>query len=122
MNVAYREVERRPFLTLYLETFRFTLAGLVFGLVLITAFVVLPLILGAIGASTDGFGGRLIMAPILFVVVLIARSAIFRFGPSRRGARWTWISVGSMVVAVGGLAAAVLISWYLSSIAVYSRI
>lgn len=122
MNVAYREVERRSFITLYLETFLFTLAGLVFGLVLITAFVVLPLVLTAIGASTDGFGGRLVMAPILFVAVLIASSAIFRFGPSRRGARWTWISVGSVVVAGGWLAAAVLMSWYLSSIADYSRI
>lgn len=120
MNVAYGEREKRSLPWLYLESFTFTIVALVIAIVLLNAIVVLPIVLGALGRHFDVYGGRIVTAPVLFVIVSLAASALYRFGPSRRGARWKWISTGSVVAAFGWIAASLLLSWYLSSVADYA--
>ncbi|UOM34493.1 YihY/virulence factor BrkB family protein [Acuticoccus sp. I52.16.1] len=119
MNIAYGEVEKRGTITLYLKAFGVTLAALLVGILMIGAIVVVPLVFGGDDGGLD-YGGRRVTAPALFVMVSIAAATIFRLGPSRRAARWRWISVGAVTVSLGWLAASTLLSWYLSNIADYA--
>ncbi|XWN32572.1 MAG: YihY/virulence factor BrkB family protein [Devosia sp.] len=120
MNIAYGEAEKRGTISLYLRSFAFTLIALVVGLLVVASIVVLPLALGA--AQDVGYGGRRVSAPIMFIVVAVGSAAIFRVGPSRKPAKWRWIAVGAISVATGWLAAAILLSWYLSNVANYAII
>ena len=120
MNIAYGEIEKRSLVTLYLRCFAFTLASLVIGLAMIGTIVVIPLLFGSAGVEGLDYGGRRVTAPVMFVIVTVGSSAIFRLGPSRRPARWRWIALGAITVALGWLSAATLLSWYLSNVANYA--
>ena len=45
---------------------------------------------------------------------------LYRFGPSRRAARWQWLSVGTLAAALLWIAGSALLSWYLSNFANYN--
>lgn len=122
MNIAYGEIEKRSMVALYLRAFAFTGAALVSGLLMVAVIVLVPLLVGSVGDGGLDYGGRRVTAPLLFIAVTVASAAIFRHGPSRRPAKWRWIAVGALTVAIGWLAASTLLSWYLSNIADYSRL
>ena len=61
-----------------------------------SAVVAFPLALDHLGIAPDS---KLIVSlarwPLLFVILLVALGMLYRFGPSRRPARWQWLSVGT---------------------------
>jgi membrane protein len=122
LNVIYGEQEARGFLLLNMVSLAFTLAGIVFVLLAIAAVVILPVALNYIGLSgrTD-FLLRAGRWPGLFIALTISLSIIYRYGPSRRSARWRWISWGSVIAAVLWLAASALFSWYAANFGTYNQ-
>ena len=120
LNVVYDEEEKRSFVKLNLESLAFTAAALVALLLAIAAVVVFPLILTFVGWRIDATTLTVIRWPALFGLVMIGLSLIYRYGPSRREAKWRWLSVGSVFAAFTWLAASVLFSWYLSNFANYN--
>jgi membrane protein len=54
------------------------------------------------------------------VLVIVALAIIYRYGPSRRPAKWRWISVGSLFAAVAWLIVSLAFSWYLGNFANYN--
>jgi membrane protein len=58
--------------------------------------------------------------PVMFMLVILALAILYRYGPSRRIAKWRWLSVGSVFAAVVWLAVSVLFSWYLGNFANYN--
>ena len=120
LNVVYEEKEKRGFIKLNLVSLAFTLAAIAALLLALGAVVVLPLLLAWLGfatliASLVQYGRW----PVLLVVVILGLALIYRFGPSRREARWQWLSVGSSFAAVAWLGSSALLSWYLGSFAHY---
>jgi membrane protein len=89
-NVIYKEKETRSLLALYGMTFMFTLAWIAF-------------LLAAIGAVTpvERFLS-IVRWPILLMVLIPWLAALYRYGPSRRSAKWRWVTWGSAVAAVLG--------------------
>jgi membrane protein len=62
------------------------------------AVVVIPLLLSWLGFG--GFAETILWIarwPVLMVGVLFGLSILYRYGPSRRAARWKWISLGAVV-------------------------
>jgi membrane protein len=57
---------------------------------------------------------------LMFALIILGLSVLYRFGPSRRRARWRWISVGSIFAALAWLAMSSLFSWYLGNFANYN--
>jgi len=110
-------------LRFYATTFLFTLAGLVFTLLAITGVVVLPLVLKFLGAATTA--ERLLAIarwPILFSTIVVGLGFIYRYGPSRRDARWRWVTWGSIVGALLWIAASMLFSWYVTTFDSYKSL
>jgi membrane protein len=121
LNVVYGEREKRGFVRLNLLSLAFTTGGLAALLLMVGAVVALPLALDHLGLEPES---RIIVAlarwPLLFVVLVAALGILYRFAPSRRAARWQWLSVGAVTAAVLWIAGSALLSWYLSDFANYS--
>ena len=56
----------------------------------------------------------------MFVLILLGFAVLYRYGPSRRLAKWRWINVGSLFAALAWLAVSSLFSWYLGNFANYN--
>ena len=54
------------------------------------------------------------------MVLLVALSMLYRFGPSRRAARWEWLGVGTLAAALLWIAGSAALSWYLSNFGDYN--
>jgi Predicted membrane protein len=101
LNIVHGEDERRGFFALNLTALAFTFGAIVFGLVALALVAAVPAILGFLPLG-DGLRALLsfVRWPLLAVFMLAGLGVVYRFAPSRRPARWRWISWGAGV-AVG---------------------
>jgi len=116
LNVVYDEKEKRRLGRFYATTFLFTLVGIAFVVLAISAVVVLPLVLKFVGSATTA--ERLVSIlrwPILLITLVVSLGFVYRYGPSRRDARWRWVTWGSIVAALLWLVASMLFSWYVAA-------
>jgi membrane protein len=121
LNVAYGEKEKRGLVKLNLISFAFTMGALLFLLIAVAAVIVVPLLLGNLGFLD--WGEAILSAlrwPILFVLIAGALALLYRYGPSRRLAKWRWLTVGSAVATGLFLIVSGLFSWYLANFANYN--
>jgi membrane protein len=114
LNVAYDEHEKRGFIQKTVTSLGFTLGFL-------------ALILGVIGVlatqtgmeATRGHGAAMAFAAAAWPLVLLAITGglalLYRYGPSRDHVQWGWISWGSVIVALGWVAASFLFSAYVAN-------
>jgi membrane protein len=123
LNVVYGEKEKRSLVRFYAITFLFTLGGIAFVIVAISAVVVLPLALKLVGSATTSESLLSFLRwPILLVTLTVSLGFIYRYGPSRRDARWRWVTWGSITAAVLWIAASMLFSWYVATFDSYNKL
>jgi membrane protein len=123
LNVVYDETEKRSVVRFYATTFLFTLVGIAFVVLAISTVVVLPLVLKFVGSTTTTEWLLSISRwPVLLVTLVVSLGFIYRYGPSRRDARWRWVTWGSLVAALLWIAASMLFSWYVATFDSYNRI
>lgn len=121
LNVAYGEEEERGFIRLNLISLLFTLGGLIFLLVALTALAIIPVALSVLGLEGVWSAAiRWLRWPILLAIVIAGLSVMYRFGPSRREPKWRWVTVGGVVAATVWLIGSGLFSFYLSNFANYN--
>jgi membrane protein len=121
LNVVYDEKEKRSFVKLNLVSLLFTLVAIVSLMIALAAVVIAPIVFSVVGLSSlFGFAIIFLRWPLLLVLATTALAAIYRYGPSRREARWQWLSVGSVAAALGWLVSSVLFSWYIASFGAYN--
>jgi membrane protein len=122
INVAYGEHEERGFLHLNAVSFLFTLGGIAFIILALSAIVIVPVILGLVGVEevADAIF-RFARWPLLLVVVIAAISILYRYGPSRSRAQWRWITPGAAFAALAWLVVSILFSWYVANFDSYNE-
>jgi membrane protein len=122
LNIIYDEEEKRGLIWLNLVSLFATFCAIGGALIALGAVVVFPLVLAALGWSA--LDAPLMIGilrwPVMFMLVILALAILYRYGPSRRIAKWRWLSVGSVFAAVVWLAVSVLFSWYLGNFANYN--
>jgi membrane protein len=117
LNVAYNETEKRNFVVRRGITYAFTFAALLFVTLVTAILVAVP-----IGLSALGLGATLLVPLrwlLLLGVAVLAFSIIYRFGPSRRLARWRWVWLGAFCAAVIWLGGSLGFSWYVNNVSNY---
>ena len=122
LNIVYDEDEKRGFIKLNAISLTFTLGAVIALLTAIGAVVALPLILQYLGLAEDRQTWLLALLrwPALLILVMFGLALLYRFGPSRKEAKWRWLTPGSMFAAFAWLAISVLFSLYLSRFTDYN--
>jgi membrane protein len=120
LNVVYDEKEKRGFIKLNLVSMTFTVGAIVSALLAMAAIVVVPIVLSYIGlGGATEILFRVLRWPLLVAVIVVGLAFVYRYGPSRREARWEWLSVGSVFATLTWLVGSALFSWYLANFANY---
>ncbi|MBL8773284.1 MAG: YihY/virulence factor BrkB family protein [Phenylobacterium sp.] len=119
LNIAYDEVERRSFLARAAVTYGFTLALVLFLIVISGILVAAPLALAAVGLAEDWLIA--IRWPLVYLLASAAFSVAYRYGPSRERARWRWLTLGAAVAAALWMVGSAGFSWYVNNIAGLDR-
>ncbi|MDP8916953.1 MAG: YihY/virulence factor BrkB family protein, partial [Pseudomonadota bacterium] len=119
LNIAYHETEKRNLIVFNAFTLFFTLCALLFVLAVVSLVVVTPLVFNVIGWNSAAAFLAPFRWPVLLLMQMAALAVIYRFGPSRRKARWRWVTWGSVLASVLWVGLGFLFSWYLSSVADY---
>jgi membrane protein len=110
LNIVNEEKEKRSFIRLNLVSLTFTIAGIFAMLAAVGAVVVTPLLLSPVG-----------LAGMTEEIVRFARwPVLYRYGPSRRAAKWQWISLGAVFATVTWFAGSALLSYYFANFANYN--
>jgi membrane protein len=121
LNIIYDEEEKRGIIWLNVVSLFFTVCAIAAAGIAVAAVVVFPLVLAAFGLrSIDAPLIAFLRWPVMFVLIILGLAVLYRYGPSRRLAKWRWISVGSVFAALAWLAVSSLFSWYLSNFANYN--
>ncbi|MDJ0447184.1 YihY/virulence factor BrkB family protein [Methylocystis sp. JR02] len=122
LNVVYQEEEKRGFLKLNAISLGFTLAGMALLALSLGAMVILPRALEAVGMPAQiGTWASALRWPILLLVIAIATSVVYRYGPSRDRAQWRWVSWGAAFAAIFWLIASLLFSWYAANLGKFNE-
>lgn len=122
MNIAYEEKEKRSLLRFYATALAMTLAALIVALLALAAtaaVAVLQKLLPAaspLAVSAGTVAGYL----VLMLFGAAAAATLYRYGPSREEARWTWITPGSAFASVTWLLLTAAFGFYVSHITNYS--
>ncbi|MGF1624679.1 MAG: YihY/virulence factor BrkB family protein [Alphaproteobacteria bacterium] len=122
IGVAYDEPEKRGFILLTLVTLMFTVGALIFGVILFTAIGAVPLVLALVYLPSDVEWLIVVVRwPIVLVAAIIGLATLYRYGPSRRRAKWRWITWGSALTTLLWLVISIAFSWYLANFSNYDR-
>jgi membrane protein len=122
LNVVHGETEQRSFIELNIISLGFTLGALAFMIIALAAIAVLPVVMSYV--KLPGATQWLIALgkwPSLLIVVAVAIAAVYRFGPSRQGMRWTWLTWGSAAAAIAWIMVSILFSWYVTNFGSYDK-
>jgi len=121
LNIIYDEDEKRSLIWLNVDSLFFTICAIAGAGLAIALVVVFPVLLAAFGLTSLDYPiiGYL-RWPVMFVLIILGLAVLYRYGPSRRVAKWRWISVGSVFAGLAWLAVSSLFSWYLGNFANYN--
>lgn len=121
MNVAYKETEKRGFVKLNLWSAAFTIGALLICVLLLLAVGVIPAMLALL--HIEGWAETLFAIgrwPLLIGAVWLGISLIYRYGPSRRIAKWRWLNWGAAIATLVWIAVSWAFSFYLQHFANYN--
>jgi membrane protein len=121
LNIVYEEDEKRGYVWLTLVSLAFTAAGVIAMLMAVGTVVGVPLVLSRFGLA-DMTEAVLNAArwPALMLGMLIGLALLYRYGPSRREAKWQWISIGAVLATVMWFAGSAALSYYFANFANYN--
>src|SRR5436305_641074 len=102
LNIAYEEKEKRSLVRFYLLAVAMTLSALVIALLALAATAALAFLQHLLPAASPPLviGGKVLGYLLLTAAAAGIASTLYRFGPSREEAKWTWITPGSLFAAV----------------------
>jgi membrane protein len=122
LNIVYGERERRGLVRSNLMAVALTLGMLLLVAVALVLLTVPPALSRALELSSPWLAAaQWVRWPVLVVTAVLALAVVYRFAPSRREARWRWISWGAVVATLIWLAASWAFSLYVTNFANYNE-
>lgn len=122
MNICYGEREKRSFIKLNLIAIVMTVGAIVAVLLAFSLVAIIPAILQNIsfGLHVDNVINYA-RWPILLVGFITGLSFVYRYGPSRQDAKWSWVTWGAAVAALLWVGASGLFSLYVAKFGSYDK-
>jgi membrane protein len=121
LNIAYREAEKRSFITLYAIGFLLTVGLIGAAVLALIVIVAVPVVLQflPLGSLSSAFI-RVLTWLIMATIVIAGLGVLYRYGPSRSLARLPWVTWGAIAAALLWLLASLLFQVYVANFANYS--
>lgn len=122
LNIAYEEEEKRGFIKVTLLSLAITVAGVILGMiaaVVVGVMASLQALLPDLG-SAGVIAGKAVAYAFLAAVAAAAAATLYRYGPSRAKAKWTWITPGSLFFAIGWVILTLAFGFYVSHFGKYN--
>ena len=121
-NIAYNEQETRSFVKQLLVSLALTLGAVVGFVVIVLLGVVTPVALAFVGLG-DTLEGLLAVLrwAVLWVLVVLGISVIYRYAPDRAHPQWRWVNWGSAIAATLWLLGSLAFALYVSSFGAYGE-
>ncbi len=122
LNIVYDEKEKRSYVRRTVISLAMTLGALVAVILALGSVVVLPIVLSFLGLSavTDILI-KLARWPVMMLVIGALLAVLYRYGPSRREAKWRWLSWGSGFAAATWVIASICFSFYVAHFGSYNK-
>jgi membrane protein len=121
LNIVYGEHEKRSFARTTGLSFAFTLGAVVVAIIASVAIGALGFIGGLI--QLPEIVGSIVTVGLWIATAFLASglvAVLYRYGPDRADARWTWLAPGSMFASLGALLATFLFGLYVSHFGAYN--
>ena len=121
LNIAYEEEEKRGFIETNLLAIGMTIGAVLLALLAGAAMAVLGYIqhlfpdMGTVGAMF----WRIVTYVLLGAAAAAAAATLFRYGPSRENAQWTWLTPGSVLFAAAWILLTLGFGFYVSNFGNY---
>ncbi len=123
LNIAYGEHEKRGFFVLNLWSLAFTVAAILFMIVALTVVAAVPAVQAAAGTG-GGMLASVLLAlrwVVMAALVMAALALLYRYAPSRRSARFQWVSAGAIAATLFWLLASIGFSLYVRYFGSYDK-
>ncbi len=122
MNIAYEEKEKRSLIRFYLIALSMTSSALIMALIALAAAAGVAFLQHLLPTTPAAvvIAGKIAGYVVLTLVGAVIAALLYRFGPSREDAKWTWITPGSLLAAVAWLLLTIAFSFYVSHLTNYS--
>ncbi|MBB4856808.1 membrane protein [Novosphingobium chloroacetimidivorans] len=121
LNIAYEEEEARGFIKVNLLALAITAAAVVVAVLALFAVALMTRVETLLPTSPlVSFALQVVSYIVLVAVAAGAAALLYRFGPSRERARWTWLSAGSLVFALAWVGLTVGFGAYVANFGNYS--
>jgi len=112
-NVAYDEEENRGFFKQLLVSMAFTVGAVIGFLAVLALGVAVPVVLSFIPLGPAAEVVLLVLRwVLLFAVAVLGLAVLYRYAPDRKGARWRWVTPGSLIAATLWLIGSALFAIY----------
>lgn len=121
LNIAYEEEEKRGFLKVTLLSLAITAAAVIlglFGAAVVGLMAKLEALIPSLGGAGTFFG-KVFAYALLAAIAAAAAATLYRYGPSRTKAKWTWITPGTLLFAFGWVVLTLGFGFYVSSFGKY---
>jgi membrane protein len=122
LNVIYGVHEGRNFVKLKARALSLTLVGMLAAIVALVLVAAFPVALRHLGLDpAAAFGAEVLRWVVLIVLIAIALSAVYRFGPDRHDVRWRPVSIGTVAALLVWVLASIGFSFYVSNFNNYNK-
>jgi len=122
VNLAYDEVEARNFVKLKLMSLGLVLGSIVFVVITFGLVAVVPAVLDALPLGVVGtILAQVVRWVLLLAVFAGALAVLYRVAPDRDAPRFSWVSLGAVVVTVVWALVSVGFSLYVDNFGSYDR-
>ena len=122
VNLAYDEVETRNFVKLKLMSLGMVLGSIVFVLITFGLIAVVPAVLDALPLGVVGtILAQVVRWVLLLAIFAGALAVLYRVAPDRDAPRFSWVSLGAVVVTVVWAIVSVGFSLYVDNFGSYDK-
>ncbi len=122
INIAYNEMNERPFLKKNGLELLFTLGAIITGILALIVVAVWPAIVEKLGLPA-GVQAAISWGRWIFLALIIVFSLglIYKVAPDRRNPEFKWASVGSVAATILWIGISLLFSWYVDNFGSYDK-
>ena len=122
LNIAYEEEEKRGWMKVTRLSLAITAAAVLLGMLgaaVVGLMAAAEKMLPSLG-SAGVIAGKVLAYVLLGAAAAAAAATLYRYGPSRTKAKWTWITPGSLLFAVGWVLLTLGFGYYVSNFGKYN--